>query len=126
MAVLRLSDGSIWVHSPVNLDDDLAAALAELGEVKHIVTPNYEHTKICTAGATRGPCALLPMLTPAGSNSASGGLLKCALVITTTSRAALMTLQKHIAGSSPCTTPRNLREARSATQALSDDTLPCM
>ena len=45
MAVLRLSDGSIWVHSPVNLDDDLAAALAELGEVKHIVTPNYEHTK---------------------------------------------------------------------------------
>lgn len=45
MAVLRLSDGSLWVHSPVNLDDDLAAALAELGEVKHIVTPNYEHTK---------------------------------------------------------------------------------
>lgn len=45
MAVLRLSDGSIWVHSPVNLDDDLAAALAEIGEVKHIVTPNYEHTK---------------------------------------------------------------------------------
>ena len=45
MAVLRLSDGSLWVHSPVSLDDDLAAALAELGEVKHIVTPNYEHTK---------------------------------------------------------------------------------
>lgn len=45
MAVLRLSDGSIWVHSPVSLDDDLAAALVELGEVKHIVTPNYEHTK---------------------------------------------------------------------------------
>ena len=45
MVVLRLSDGSIWVHSPVDVDDDLAAALAELGEVKHIVTPNYEHTK---------------------------------------------------------------------------------
>ena len=45
MAVLRLSDGSLWVHSPVCLDDDLAAALAELGKVKHIVTPNYEHTK---------------------------------------------------------------------------------
>lgn len=45
MAVLRLSDGSIWVHSPVSLDDELAAALAELGEVKHIVTPNFEHTK---------------------------------------------------------------------------------
>lgn len=45
MAVLRLSDGSLWVHSPVELDDDLAAALAELGEVKHIVSPNFEHTK---------------------------------------------------------------------------------
>lgn len=45
MAVLRLSDGSIWVHSPVHLDDDLAAALATLGDVKHIVSPNYEHTK---------------------------------------------------------------------------------
>ena len=45
MAVLRLSDGSIWVHSPVSLDDELAAALAGLGEVKHIVTPNFEHTK---------------------------------------------------------------------------------
>ncbi len=45
MAVLKLSDGSIWVHSPVELDDDLAAALGELGEVKHIVSPNYEHTK---------------------------------------------------------------------------------
>jgi hypothetical protein len=45
MAVLRLSDGSLWVHSPVELDDTLAAALDELGPVKHIVTPNYEHTK---------------------------------------------------------------------------------
>ena len=45
MAVLRLSDGSIWVHSPVSLDDELADALAGLGEVKHIVTPNFEHTK---------------------------------------------------------------------------------
>lgn len=45
MAVLKLSDGSMWVHSPVQLDDDLAAALEELGEVKHIVSPNYEHTK---------------------------------------------------------------------------------
>lgn len=45
MAVLRLSDGSIWVHSPVELDDALADALRELGDVKHIVSPNYEHTK---------------------------------------------------------------------------------
>lgn len=63
--MLRLSDGSIWVHSPVSLDDDLAAALAELGEVKHIVSPNYEHTKFAqqvivisnvTASPYRPPC----------------------------------------------------------------------
>ncbi|CAK0783545.1 hypothetical protein CVIRNUC_006744 [Coccomyxa viridis] len=57
MAVLRLSDGSLWVHSPVNLDDDLAAALAELGEVKHIVTPNYEHTKYAQQWRERYPNA---------------------------------------------------------------------
>ena len=45
MAVLRLSDGSLWVHSPVALDEYLAAALDDLGAVKHIVTPNFEHTK---------------------------------------------------------------------------------
>lgn len=45
MAVVKLPDGSLWVHSPVELDDALRLALAELGEVKHIVTPNTEHQK---------------------------------------------------------------------------------
>ncbi|BDA49772.1 hypothetical protein COCOBI_14-3920 [Coccomyxa sp. Obi] len=57
MAVLKLSDGSIWVHSPVQLDDDLAAALGELGEVKHIVSPNYEHTKYAKQWIERYPGA---------------------------------------------------------------------
>ena len=53
--MLRLSDGSIWVHSPVSLDDELAAALAEIGEVKHIVTPNFEHTKYAQQVGTALP-----------------------------------------------------------------------
>ncbi len=53
MAVLRLRDGSIWVHSPVQLDDDLADALSKLGHVKHIVSPNYEHTKYAQQVQTR-------------------------------------------------------------------------
>ena len=57
MAVRRLSDGSRWVHSPVSLDDELAAALAELGDVKHIVTPNFEHTKYAQQV---GAASLLP------------------------------------------------------------------
>lgn len=45
MAVIRLPDGALWVHSPVELDDELRAALAELGPVRHVVTPNTEHQK---------------------------------------------------------------------------------
>lgn len=45
MAVVKLSDGSLWVHSPVELDVPLREALAELGPVSHIVSPNYEHVK---------------------------------------------------------------------------------
>jgi hypothetical protein len=45
MAVVRLPDKSLWVHSPVALDQPLRDALAELGPVKHIVTPNTEHQK---------------------------------------------------------------------------------
>lgn len=44
-AVVKLSDGSLWVHSPVNLDPELKAAMDALGPVKHIVTPNFEHNK---------------------------------------------------------------------------------
>lgn len=45
MCVIRLPDGTLWVHAPVGLDDALRKALAELGEVRHIVTPNTEHQK---------------------------------------------------------------------------------
>lgn len=44
-AVVKLSDGSLWVHSPVKLDPELKAAMDALGPVKHIVTPNFEHNK---------------------------------------------------------------------------------
>ena len=43
--VVRLSDGSLWVHSPIELDAHTKAAVDELGPVKFIVTPNYEHMK---------------------------------------------------------------------------------
>lgn len=45
MVVVKLPDGSLWVHSPVALDEQLRSALEELGEVRHIVTPNTEHQK---------------------------------------------------------------------------------
>ena len=43
MTVIRLSDGSLWIHSPAPLDRALARELEALGEVKHIVAPNASH-----------------------------------------------------------------------------------
>ena len=58
MAVVRLPSGALWVHSPVALDAPLAAALAELGPVKHVVTPNTEHQKWAGAWLARYPDAV--------------------------------------------------------------------
>ena len=43
MAVIRLQNGSLWVWSPVALDDELAAQVDALGTVRHIVSPNKIH-----------------------------------------------------------------------------------
>ena len=47
--VVRLPDQTLWVHAPVGLDGPLLEALAALGPVKHIVTPNSEHQKFAPA-----------------------------------------------------------------------------
>jgi hypothetical protein len=43
MAVVRLEGGDLWVWSPVGLDPELRAAVAELGPVGHLVSPNKIH-----------------------------------------------------------------------------------
>jgi hypothetical protein len=43
MAVIRLSDGSLFIWSPVALSDGLRASLDALGPVSHIVEPNALH-----------------------------------------------------------------------------------
>lgn len=43
MTVARLPDGSLWVHSPVAYDAELAAELDALGPVSHLVAPNCMH-----------------------------------------------------------------------------------
>lgn len=59
MAVVRLSDGTLWVHSPVALDAPLKAALTQLGPVAHVVSPNYEHLKYAPQWADAYPQATL-------------------------------------------------------------------
>lgn len=36
--------GSLWTQSPVELTPDLRQACDDVGKVKHIVSPNFEHT----------------------------------------------------------------------------------
>ena len=43
MAVIRLSDGGLFVWSPVALTDPIRAAIDRLGPVRHLVSPNALH-----------------------------------------------------------------------------------
>jgi hypothetical protein len=43
MTVVRLAGGGIWVHSPIADQQGLAAAVAGLGPVEHLIAPNWIH-----------------------------------------------------------------------------------
>ncbi len=43
MTVVRLRDGSLWLHSPIEPTGDLVDAVSDLGPVRHIVAPNRLH-----------------------------------------------------------------------------------
>lgn len=57
--IVRLSDGSLWVHSPVRFTDAEARALDALGPVRHIVAPNGFHHLYAGAAQRRWPEATL-------------------------------------------------------------------
>jgi hypothetical protein len=51
MTVVRLTDGRLWLHSPVPISSDVQAQLAALGQVAFIIAPNrFHHLYV-------GPCA---------------------------------------------------------------------
>ena len=43
MTVAKLPDATLWLHSPVAYSPALAAELAQLGSVAHVVAPNAMH-----------------------------------------------------------------------------------
>ncbi|HEX5340240.1 MAG TPA: DUF4336 domain-containing protein [Gammaproteobacteria bacterium] len=66
MTIVRLPDGRIWIHSPTELTEELRQAVAALGPVSFIVSPNRLHTswlatwkaqwpEAVTAGVAREP-----------------------------------------------------------------------
>lgn len=43
MAIVRLQDGGLWVHSPIADRNGLSDAVSEIGPVRHLVAPNWLH-----------------------------------------------------------------------------------
>jgi hypothetical protein len=41
--VIRLADGDLFLHSPIAFEPGLAGALAAMGKVRHLVSPNQFH-----------------------------------------------------------------------------------
>ena len=59
MTVVRLGDGTLWVHSPVPLAPDLRAQVRTLGDVAWIVAPNRYHHLYAGEWAAAFPAATL-------------------------------------------------------------------
>jgi hypothetical protein len=59
MTVVRLADGSLFVHSPVAPDDRVLREVAALGDVAHVVAPNKLHHLWVADFAARFPDALV-------------------------------------------------------------------
>jgi hypothetical protein len=59
MALARLSDGSVWAWSPVELTEELANEVRAIGPVRHIVSPNKIHHLFLKEWADRWPDARL-------------------------------------------------------------------
>lgn len=55
MALVRLSDGSVWAWSPVALSDALQRAVDAVGPVRYIVSPNKIHHLFLAEWAERWP-----------------------------------------------------------------------
>ncbi|EAR51846.1 hypothetical protein OG2516_16134 [Oceanicola granulosus HTCC2516] len=57
MTVVRLTDGSLWLHSPTPFSPELLARLEELGPVRHLVAPTIGHWKFLQAWQRHCPGA---------------------------------------------------------------------
>lgn len=74
MTLVRLSDGALWVHSPIAPDERLIAALADLGPVGHLIAPNALHYAYLPAWAARFPQAQVHAVPGVARRAARHGL----------------------------------------------------
>ena len=59
MVVVRLSNGNVWVWSPIKLTAELASAVEAIGPVRYILSPNKIHHLFLAEWAERCPEARL-------------------------------------------------------------------
>jgi len=59
MVIVRLGSGDLWIWSPIEYTTDIAAQVASLGEVAHLVSPNKIHHLFLTQWAGAFPHAKL-------------------------------------------------------------------
>lgn len=59
MTVIRLDDGSVLLHSPINIPPSLQTRIDQIGPVKHIVSPNKLHHLFLGAAMAMFPDARL-------------------------------------------------------------------
>jgi hypothetical protein len=59
MAVVRLSNSSVWVWSPIALSEELVKSIAAVGPVRYIVSPNKIHHLFLAEWVERWPAARL-------------------------------------------------------------------
>lgn len=57
MTVVRLQDGSLWVHSPIAPTENLVEELGRIGSVRYVVAPNKSHHLFFLEFISRYPSA---------------------------------------------------------------------
>jgi hypothetical protein len=81
MTVVRLGDGTLFLHSPVAIDDALKSEIDRRGDVAHIVAPNLFHHVHAGTAVARYPGAKLHIargLAKKRPDLASGSVLSTA------------------------------------------------
>lgn len=58
MTVIRLNNGDIWIHSPIEDKNGIANSVAGLGPVRHLIAPNWIHYAWMTTWQLEFPKAL--------------------------------------------------------------------
>jgi hypothetical protein len=43
MTIVRLNDGNVWIHSPIQFQADLAKEIEQIGPIRFLVAPNTYH-----------------------------------------------------------------------------------